>query len=64
MIPSTVIWGVKYTTRDKESWCAEDNICTIQNFNTEESHIYCIDGQENYTIHLTAEKWKETDGEQ
>lgn len=64
MIPSTVIWRVKYTTRDKESWCAEDNICTIQNFKTEESHIYCIDGQENYTIHLTAEKWKETDGEQ
>ena len=25
MIPSTVIWRVKYTTRDKDDWCETDN---------------------------------------
>ncbi len=38
MIPSTVIWRVKYTTRDKESWCSNcKEKCDCENITIEKA---------------------------
>ena len=56
MIPSTVIWSVKYTTRDKEEWCAEENVCVEQYFDTSIKRISCEKGRTQYNVKITAEK--------
>ena len=56
MIPSTVIWRVKYTTRDKEDWCdVVRKPCTVDNFNTNVSSISCK-AENTFKISLTAER--------
>lgn len=54
MIPSSTIWRVKYTTRDKEEWPSVDE-CLYSHFETNKDKITCDDG-ETVTISLTAEK--------
>ena len=56
MIPSTVIWRVKYTTRDKEAWNAVENPCITNKFYTDRTSIPCVQGTTQFNIRLTAEK--------
>lgn len=56
MIPSTVIWRVKYTTRDKEEWCSKGNVCVESQFSTDKNSIPCVPGTTQYEIKLTAQK--------
>lgn len=57
MIPSTVIWSVKYTTRNSVKWGFESNDCPDNYFNTDKDSIVCTDKRvTQYELNLTAEK--------
>ena len=52
MIPSTVIWSVKYVTRNADlDWDAEPDKCIEHNFAVDDNNVTCREMQDNeFTI--------------
>ena len=58
MIPSTVIWSVKYITRNADlDWGAEPDKCIEHNFEVDDNDVTCRKMKDNeFTITLTANR--------
>jgi hypothetical protein len=61
MIPSTVIWSVKYITRNANlSWDTVQNDCEVDHFSVDDESVLCNEmSNDQYTIKLTANRGKD-----
>ena len=61
MIPSTVIWSVKYVTRNANlKWDAVQNDCEVDHFEVNDESVMCNEMTGGkFTINLTANRSKD-----